>query len=50
MKWNQTQWNLESTGMAQSTLNSMLWMIVQMQNDPESYANHLSQNAVVDDV
>ena len=26
-----------------------MWMIVQMQNDPESYANHLSQNAVVDD-
>ena len=47
--WNQTQWDLESSGEAQSTMNSMMWMIIQMQNDPESYANHLSQNAVVDD-
>ena len=27
----------------------MMWMIVQMQNDPGSYANYLLHNAVLDD-
>ncbi len=47
--WDQELWDKEKAGIIELDVNNNFLAAVQMQNDPESYANVLSQNTLIDD-
>jgi len=47
--WDEEKWQKEVAGIIGPDVNNNLLAAIQMQNDPESYANLLSQNTLIDD-